>query len=211
MNVQAPTLDGQLVRLEPLVEAHVEPLYAIALSAPDEFRYTSTPTTEEQKERYFAKVFKDRDEGRAYPFALLEKSSGRVIGATRLTELHPQYRNAELGYTWLEPTFYGSAVNIDSKLLILGFAFETLDLIRVQLNVDSRNERSQASIHALGATYEGTLRSHQIMRDGYIRDTMVFSILQREWPELKPKLEARLERKLAGRNEWKRRGKGGGI
>lgn len=195
----APVLTGATLRLEPLEERHVEPLYELALSAPEEFRYTSTPTTPEQKEHYFAKVFRDRDEGRAYPFVLVDQQSNRVIGTTRLTDLRPEHRNAELGYTWLAPACYGGAANVDSKLLMLGFAFEQLGLIRVQLNVDSRNLRSQASIRALGASYEGTLRSHQIMKDGYLRDTMVFSILQREWPELKPKLQARLRQKLAGR------------
>lgn len=195
----APTLTGQLIRLEPLAPEHVEPLYAIAVRAPEVFRFTSTPVTPEQKARYFAKAFGDQAAGRAYPFAMVEGSSGRVIGTTRLTDLNLAYRNAELGYTWLEPAFQGGAANLDSKLLMLHFAFETLDLIRVQLNVDSRNARSQAAIRGLGATYEGTLRSHQIMKDGFVRDTMVFSILQREWPEIKPRLRAKLERKLAGR------------
>lgn len=194
-----PVLTGRMVRLEPLVPHHIEPLYQIATTAPDEFRYTSTPVTVEQKARYFAKAFDDQAAGRAHPFAIVERASGQVIGTTRLTDLNPQHRNAELGYTWLHPAYYGSAANIDSKLLILDFAFETLELIRVQLNVDSRNTRSQASIRALGATYEGTLRSHQIMKDGYVRDTLVFSILRREWPELRPRLAARLEQKLAGR------------
>lgn len=192
----APTLSGRLIRLEPLAPEHVEPLYAIAASAPEVFRFTSTPVTPEQKARYFAKAFADQAEGRAYPFAILEGSSGPVIGTTRLTDLNPAYRNAELGYTWLDPAYQGGAANLDSKLLMLEFAFDALDLIRVQLNVDSRNVRSQAAIRSLGATFEGTLRSHQIMKDGYLRDTMVFSILQREWPELKPKLEARLAQKL---------------
>ena len=192
-----PSLAGRTLRLEPFERAHLEPLYALALSAPDAFRYTSTPTTPDQKERYFAKVLADQAAGRAYPFTMLE--GGRIVGTTRLTDLHPEYRNAELGYTWIALERQGSAVNVESKLLMLGFAFEALGLIRVQLNVDSRNARSQASIRALGATFEGTLRSHQIMKDGFVRDTMVFSILEREWPELKPRLEARLEQKLAGR------------
>jgi N-acetyltransferase len=155
--------------------------------------------TTEERDRYFAKAFADRDAGRAYPFTLIHKESGQVVGMTRLTDLHPQYRNAELGYTWLDKALQGTAANLDSKVLMLSFAFEALALIRVQLNVDSRNERSQAAIRALGATYEGCLRAHQIMRDGYLRDTLVFSILAREWPDLKPRLLERLERKLANR------------
>ena len=187
-------LSGEVVRLESLTQAHVEPLYKIALKTPDEYRFTSTPVTEAQRDTYFAKVFKERDEGRSFPFVMVYK--GEVVGTTRLADYSATERNCELGYTWFDTAYFGSAVNTDSKLLMLTFAFEILHVLRVQLTVDARNERSQASIKALGATFEGVLRSHKVVKDGFVRDTLVFSILASEWADVKKGLQARLEKKL---------------
>ena len=187
-------LTGRVVRLEELHPEHVAPLYAIALKTPDEYRFTSTPVTEAQRDAYFAKVFKEQAEGRSFPFVMLY--DGEIIGTTRLADYSATERNCELGYTWFDAEYFGTAVNTDSKLLMLGFAFETLDVLRVQLTVDARNERSQVSIKALGATFEGVLRSHKVVKDGFVRDTLVFSILQSEWLGVKKRLQARLQEKL---------------
>ena len=187
-------LTGQVVRLEELRPEHVAPLYNIALKTPDEYRFTSTPVTEAQRDAYFSKVFAERDAGRSFPFVMLYE--GEIVGTTRLADYSATERNCELGYTWFDAEYFGTAVNTDSKLLMLGFAFETLDVLRVQLTVDARNERSQASIKALGATFEGVLRSHKVVKDGFVRDTLVFSILQSEWDGVKKRLQARLQKKL---------------
>lgn len=194
MTNSSGVLDGQVVRLEPLQPEHVEPLFKIALKTPDEFRFTSTPVTETQRDLYFAKAFNEREAGRGYPFAILYE--GEVIGTTRLADYNAEDRNCELGYTWFEAAYFGTAVNTDSKLLMLTYAFETLDLLRVQLNVDTRNLRSQAAIKRLGAVFEGLLRSHKIVKEGFVRDTMVFSILHTEWESVKQDLQARLLEKL---------------
>ncbi len=186
------TLIGGLIRLEPLTAAHVAPLMAIARAFPDEYRLTSTPVTADQERAYFAKALADAGAGTAYPYAIVRLIDDAIVGSTRLTEIHWQHRRCELGFTWLHPDVLGSGVNVESKYLLLKLAFETLELIRVQIHTDIRNVRSQRAIRALGAAYEGVLRRHMITKDGYIRDTMVFSVVDRDWPEVEARLRARL-------------------
>lgn len=190
------TLEGKLVRLEPLEPHHVPALMAIATAHPELYRLTSTPVTDAQAEAYFARAFREREEGLAYPFALLEPGSGRVLGSSRYSDIRWGHRNCELGYTWLHPGAQGSGVNVEAKLLMLGHAFERLDFLRVYFYTDTRNERSQRAIRALGAVEEGVLRCHMVAKDGFVRDSLIFSIVHHEWPEVRGRLEARLERKL---------------
>jgi N-acetyltransferase len=198
MKVQHPLiLTGQVVRLEPLEEKHLAELMKLALANLEAFQYTSTPARFDQATAYFGKAFRDRDAGTAYPFAMFEKTSGRLIGTTRFTEVSWANRHAELGYTWFEPELFGSAVNVDSKYLLLSYLFDELEFLRVQINTDTRNLHSQAAIKALGAKLEGVLRHHKFAKDGYLRDTMIFSIIRPEWPEVKEILLTRLQRKLA--------------
>ena len=197
MTSEPVILRGQVVRLEPLSREHIEPLYRIALATPELFHYTSTPVNEAQREAYFGKAFQQRDAGLAYPFTLFSQDTNEIVGTSRFADYRAEHRNCELGYTWLSPTCQGTAVNVESKLLMLGHAFEVLNLLRIEIHSDTRNERSQAAIRALGATYEGTLRSHQVMKDGYVRDTAVFSIIHSEWDKVKAHLEDRLAAKLS--------------
>lgn len=184
------TLSGTLVRLEPLSEGHIAPLMAIAKGTPEGFLYTSTPVSDLEAEAYFGRAFSEREAGRAYAFALLVE--GEVVGTSRFSSLEWAHRNCELGFTWLAPHVQGRGVNTESKYLMLRYAFETLALLRVYFYTDTRNKRSQAAIERLGAVYEGTLRAERVMKDGFVRDTRVYSVLQREWPRVKAGLEARL-------------------
>ena len=193
-------LEGQVVKLEPLEETHIAPLMKIARATPELFRYTSTPVTDEQAEAYFERAFREREQGRAYPFVFVHKPSGDVVGTSRFADILWHHRNAELGYTWLTPEMQGSSVNVESKYLMLKHAFEALDFLRVHIITDTRNTHSQRAIRALGATYEGTLRAHHIAKGEYIRDTMVFSIIYSEWPKVKERLEERIEAKSRGRD-----------
>lgn len=195
--IGSAVLQGEVVRLEPLEANHIPALMAIAKAHPESFRFTSTPVTDAQAEAYFARAFGERDKGLAYPFVIKSRSTGEVIGSSRFADIRWGHRNCELGYTWLDPAFHGSAANLDSKLLMLGYAFETLDFLRVYFYTDSRNEQSQWAIRALGAFQEGVLRCHMVNKDGFIRDSILFSIIFREWPELKPRLEEKLRTKLA--------------
>lgn len=189
-------LVGGLVRLEPLTRAHVPALLEIAFAHPDEFRLTSTPTNEAAAEAYFGPVFEQQALGEAHPVAVIDVA-GRVVGTSRLSEVNFKHLRCELGFSWYDPALFQTGVNIESKLLLLRFAFERLGMHRVQIHTDSRNVRSQRAILALGARFEGILRRHQIAKDGYVRDTLVYAITELDWPEVAPHLEARLARRIA--------------
>jgi len=191
--VPHPTiLTGQVVRLEPLEKHHIAPLMSIALASPEEYRFTSTPVNEQQQELYFAQAFSERQEGRTYPFVVLDATSGEILGSTRFADFRRQHRNCEIGYTWFTPRVFGSAVNVECKYLMLRYAFEDLALLRVQIHTDTRNTRSQRAIRALGARYEGVLRRHMITKDGFVRDTMVFAVTDLDWPAVEARLRERL-------------------
>ena len=187
------TLTGSVDRLAPLEPAHVEPLMRIALAAPELYRFTSTPVTAAQRDAYFETAFEERDTGDAYPFVVLSRADGRVIGTTRFADVDRRHRNVELGYTWYSTAAMGTAVNIECKYLMLRYAFEALDLLRVQIHTDTRNERSRRAIVGLGATYEGVLRRHQQLDDGFVRDTIVYAITDHDWDAVRRHLEAKLE------------------
>ena len=188
-------LHGKTVRLEPLQALHFDALMQIARQSPAEFRFTSTPVNQEQQESYFGYAFRMRDAGRAYPWVMIDPVDNSVAGTTRLYDANWDYRHCLLGYTWFDTRLFGTAFNVESKYLMLKYAFEELQLIRVQMNTDSRNARSLRAIKALGASYEGTLRSSQINKDGYIRDNLIFSIIAQEWPAIKARLEQRIQAK----------------
>lgn len=190
-------LTGQQIRLEPLQPEHVAALYAIGHAHSEEFVYTSTPTTEAQRDAYFAKAFNDTAANRAHVFTIFSQQDNSIIGTSRYNDIRWQFRNCELGYTWFDPSYHGTACNVEAKLLMLSYLFEQQDWLRVQINTDTRNLRSQNAIKALGARYEGVLRAHGIMKDGHIRDTMVFSIVNSDWRQVKMTIQKRLQVKRA--------------
>jgi len=133
-------------------------------------------------------------QGRELPFVIISKPSNQVVGTTRFYEIFPADRKAAIGYTWISKSAQRTAVNTESKLLLLTHAFETWKCVRVELITDVLNEQSRAAILRLGAKQEGILRKHLIMPDGRVRDSVVFSIIDSEWPEVKVRLTARLVR-----------------
>lgn len=199
LGLELPTkrvLVGDLVRLEPLAPDHLPDLKRIAFAHQTEFALTSTPRDDVEADAYFARVLAEQAAGSAYPVAIVTLHDERVVGTSRLSEINAMHRRCELGFSWYEPTLFRSGVNTDAKMLLLSFAFETLRLIRVQLQTDTRNLRSQAAITALGARYEGVLKRHQVAKGGYVRDTMIYGITDFDWPEVKKALRARIDRRL---------------
>lgn len=187
------TLEGQVIRLEPLSIAH-EP--ALLAAAQDEriWRFTiHEPRTPELMRDYVLSALSDRDRGEALPFAVYHREAGRVIGATRYHSISMPNRGVEIGFTWYAPEFWRTRVNTECKYLLLCHAFDVLGCIRVELKTDGRNDRSREAILRLGAREEGTLRSKVIMRDGHRRDSVYFSILDHEWPAVKERLERMLK------------------
>lgn len=195
ISTATPTLQGRIVRLVPLERDHIPALYEIACTEPERYRFTSTPVTPEQCERYFGRALHERETGIGLPFTVLSADGSQVLGTSRFTDIRAQHRNAELGYTWYRGDAIGTAVNSECKYLMFRYAFEELGLLRVEIHADTRNERSQAAIRAVGGVFEGVLRRQQITKDGYVRDTMVFSVTDLDWPAVKTMLERRLRSK----------------
>lgn len=130
--------------------------------------------------------------GEELPFAIINQNDGRTVGSTRLCDYQATHRNVEIGWTWLQPSVWRTSLNTECKYLLLRHCFETLNLVRVTFKTDARNERSQRAIERIGGVREGVLRRHRILPDGFIRDSVYFSILDCEWPGAKARLEEML-------------------
>jgi RimJ/RimL family protein N-acetyltransferase len=141
---------------------------------------------------YMEEAFAMQAQGTAIPFVTVEQASGRVAGSTRFANIDREHRRAEIGWTWVAAPWRRTVVNTEAKYLMLCHAFETWGCIRVELKTDALNARSRAAILRIGATEEGTFRNHMITESGRFRDTVYFSILDREWPDVKRRLEERL-------------------
>jgi RimJ/RimL family protein N-acetyltransferase len=187
------TLHGRFVRLEPIEERHRDDLLAAAAEDPTTFRYMSSDLS--MGASAWPAYLADAQRPEYVAWATVDAASGRAIGSSRFGDIAPEHGRVEIGWTWVAPSHQRSATNTEAKLLQLTYAFEELGASRVALKTDGRNLRSQAAIERLGAQREGTLRRHIRMPDGFIRDTVYFSILAEEWPAVK----ARLEERLAGR------------
>lgn len=195
-------LAGSVVRLEPLTEAHVDALLAACSEDRSAYGFTTVPNGLDEVSAYVEQAITDRVAGEGVPFAQVDRASGRVVGTTRFTNLRwddtgSKLYAVEIGWTWLAASAQRTGINVEAKLLLVGYAFEVWGVGRVDLKTDSRNLRSQKAIGALGATCEGVLRnwqpSHAEGERGRLRDTMMFSFVSDEWPEVREKLEARLE------------------
>jgi RimJ/RimL family protein N-acetyltransferase len=196
MDLSPVVLEGRHVRLVPLSPVHEEPL--VAAAADGELwnsAFTLVPTRDTMA-AYIAAALEAQARGQELPFVIIRKSSGEdhVVGSTRFYLIDRENRHLEIGYTWLAASAQRTAVNTEAKLLLLTHAFESLRCIRVALITDVLNQQSRTAILRLGAKQEGILRNHLIMPDGRYRDSVYFSIVEAEWPQVKAGLEARLER-----------------
>ncbi|WP_409304088.1 GNAT family N-acetyltransferase [Peribacillus sp. SCS-155] len=183
-------ITGNRVKLIPLGLEHSEGLYE-AGEYPDIWTFTQgkIETISDAKE-YIHKALEQKN---ALPYVIVEQESQKIVGSTRLYDISIQNRGLEIGSTWLTPAMWRTAVNTECKYLLLKHCFETLGAIRVQLKTDSRNLRSQRAIERIGAVKEGILRNHMILPDGYIRDSIYYSILDSEWPEIKLHIKQLIE------------------
>lgn len=191
MDVSPVTLEGRVVRLEPLDLEHAAGLEEAG--DPQIFTYMGTRPAKQSVAAYQAYVQRLLDTRDTCPFAIVLKASGATIGVTTFMDIRRAHRSLEIGSTWVGRDHQGTAVNPECKYLLLRHAFETLGAVRVQLKTDGRNLHSQRAIAKLGAVREGVLRKHMILPDGYIRDTVMFSITEDEWPQVRAGLEARLQ------------------
>jgi RimJ/RimL family protein N-acetyltransferase len=190
----AVPLEGDLVALEPLEEAHADELWTAA-QAPEIWRWLAHIGGSRAYFDYWLELaLSAHREGREGVFVTRDRRRGPLVGSTRYMAVRPADRALEIGWTWLNPAAWRTGINVEQKLLLLGHAFETLGCVRVELKTDARNERSRAAMEALPARFEGVLRNHMIVPDVGQRDSAYFSVIESEWPAVRANLERRLKR-----------------
>lgn len=190
MNISAVTLEGQHVRLVPPDFKYVDDL--VDAAQPNEiweFIATVPGQSREEMRAWIDAAIKETQNGTRIWFIIIRKSDNRAIGATSYMDIHRQDRGLEIGGTWITTSAWRTPINTECKYLLLRHAFETLGCIRAQLKTDARNVRSQKAIERLGAVKEGVLRKHMLTRTGYIRDSVMYSIVDTEWQAVKARLE----------------------
>jgi len=194
INPQPVTLEGYGIRLEPLGEAHHDALEAAAADGKLwELWFTSVPEPGGTK-AYIDAALKGRQEGHMLPWAVRDLSTDTIIGTTRYHDIVAAIDRVEIGYTWYAQRCQRTNVNTTCKLLLLQHAFDTLHCKVVGLRTDNFNFRSQKAIEGIGAKRDGIIRHHAARRDGTVRDSVMFSILAAEWPDVRRHLELRLAR-----------------
>jgi RimJ/RimL family protein N-acetyltransferase len=186
------SLVGRLAVVEPLAAEHAAGLLAAAEDA-EMFAWMPVDMTSPEALRAWLNTTLASDQaGREVPFAIRDARSGEVVGSTRFLELRFEHLRAEIGWTWVRRSSWSTGINVETKLLLLGQAFDQAGLRRVEFKTDARNERSRGALLALGASFEGILRKHMVARDGGPRDSAYFSVIDDEWPGLRNRLERRV-------------------
>ena len=188
-------LENNRVRIEALKEDHLEKLYPISNENPSLLKFS--PKQFGQREQfidYINKALNERDKEISYPFAIYDKLMNEYAGSTRLANISIPDQRVEIGWTWLGSQFQRSGLNRNCKFILLEFLFEKMDFKRVELKTDSRNIQSRKAIEAIGAKFEGELRSHTLMSDGFRRNTVYYSILNHEWDNIKKEIFKNIEK-----------------
>ncbi|MCG9696444.1 GNAT family protein [Shewanella sp. Isolate11] len=185
-------LQGNLVVLEPMQLEHVAAL-SVAVSDGELWRlwYTKVPHPDEMK-AFVEQALDSEQRGESLAFVVRDKFSGNIVGTTRILNWDQANRRLEIGHTWYAKSAQGTGINSETKLLLLGYAFEVLDVMAVEFRTHWHNQRSREAISRLGAKQDGVLRNHRILKDGTIRDTVVYSIIDAEWPTVKQNLVHRM-------------------
>jgi RimJ/RimL family protein N-acetyltransferase len=201
MFIESPTLEGKLIRLEPLTHAHVNGLAAASEGDPPLYQWSPVPQGEAEARKYIDTALAWKDAGTAVPFAIVGTHDNTVIGSTRFWNIeywawppgHPSHGRdlpdgCEIGYTWFAKSSIRTGANTEAKLLMLQHAFEVWNVLRVCFHTDARNARSRAALERIGGQCEGILRSHRMAADFIPRDSVRYSILAAEWPAVKQRL-----------------------
>jgi RimJ/RimL family protein N-acetyltransferase len=194
MKVEPVTLVGKVVRLEPISETHIPDLANVGLEEEiwHYMRYGKVESIE-QITAWVGELLELQKRGTDLPFAVIHLDKKAAIGCTRYLNIDTLDHSLEIGGTWYGLDYQGTLVNTECKYLLMKHAFEVLGCVRIWFKTDSRNLHSQRALERLGVVKEGVLRNHMILPDGYIRDSVVYSVLPSEWREVKTRLEARLE------------------
>jgi RimJ/RimL family protein N-acetyltransferase len=186
------TLEGRIVRLEPLSLDHVAGLAEVGLD-PVIWRWTiARPTSEADLRAWAEAALANRAAGTELPFVTIEAATGRPIGSTRYMNIVLEHHRLEIGWTWVAPPWQRGGANREAKLLQLRHAFEVLGCRRVEFKTDSRNEASRNALLGIGAQFEGIFRNHMVMPEGPMRHSAWYSVIDEEWPGVRERLEASL-------------------
>lgn len=192
MKIEPVILEGEHVRLEPISMKHFDDLAKIAFDE-ELWKWTlGKVSNENDLKNYIIEAAEGNKNGVYLAFATIAKKTNRAVGSTRFGSFAPEYRRAEIGWTWIGRDFQRTPVNTEAKYLMLKHAFETWKCLRVYLQTDALNERSQKAILRLGAVKEGVMRKDKIAYNERVRDSVMFSILDNEWAKVKANLEAKL-------------------
>ncbi|SPB15959.1 GCN5 family N-acetyltransferase [Caballeronia novacaledonica] len=192
--IEPVTLEGEHVRLVPLTREHEAALTAAASDGELwKLWYTFVPSPDKTR-GYIDTALDMRDRLGAHPFAVIDAKTGDIVGSTRYFNVDEANRRLEIGHTWYAQRVQKTALNTEAKLLLLTHAFDKLDAIAVEFRTHFMNHASRTAIARLGAKQDGILRNHQVGRDGVMRDTVVFSVIQSEWPAVRANLTWRLGR-----------------
>ena len=190
------TLKGEVALLLPLEEKHFSELNEVAKEKRIWEFHPIDMSTDEKRLIAFSKALEEREKGSQFPFVIFHQEDKRIIGSTRLMDIHSIHRKLEIGWTWLHPDYWATAVNLACKLLLLSFAFEELKALRVQLKTDENNIRSRKAIAKIGGQFEGILRNDMLRDNGTSRNSVYFSLLDTEWQGAKINLQGLLQQKL---------------
>jgi RimJ/RimL family protein N-acetyltransferase len=192
--IEPVTLHGRHATLEPLAAAHHDALNAAAADGRLwSLWYTFVPGPDQMRE-YIDTAQAMREHAGAMPFVIRDNASGEIVGCTRYFNVDAAHRRLEIGHTWHAARVQRTAINTECKLMMLTHAFEALQCIAVEFRTHWMNHQSRAAIARLGAKQDGVLRNHQRMADGSLRDTVVFSIIESEWPTVRRHLQYQLDR-----------------
>ena len=189
-------LDGERVLLVPLEKEHISGLIAAAGNKDIWTWYSYNGLDTDVLIRHFEEALEHRATGEEYPFAVIDKSSGKVFGTTRYMKMNKEHRNLEIGWTWYNPDYWSKGYNEECKLLLLQYAFEQLQAVRVQIVAWEKNMRSRKAIERIGGRFEGILRNAAI-RQGGARNLAFYSIVPEEWEGVKRELKALMRQKYA--------------
>ncbi|MFT6981636.1 MAG: RimJ/RimL family protein N-acetyltransferase [Crocinitomicaceae bacterium] len=179
-------LENEKVKLEPLQMSHFNELATISSEHPNLLQHSpSLFGTDENLKSYIADAIQQRELGNRFAFAIYDKSNKRFIGSSSYGAISHHDKKLEIGWTWIDKAVQGSGLNKQVKFLMLDYAFNTLEMERVEFKTDSRNIQSKKALVKIGATFEGELRRHMLMPDGFRRTSSYYSILKSEWIEIK--------------------------
>ncbi|RUL56893.1 GNAT family N-acetyltransferase [Lysinibacillus antri] len=187
-------LKNNVVKLRPMQKEDINGIFEVAAFSEIWTYMSISVDCKEDVEKYVNQALSLKETGTELPFVIIDAKTDRIIGSTKLMDIHTGHQRGEIGFTWLTPQYWKTAVNTNCKYLLLSYCFEVLGWQRVQIKTDHENIRSQNAIERIGAKKEGVLRNHMIRKDGTTRHTVMFSVTKEEWPETKRYMEKLLNK-----------------